>query len=78
MINTWDDMQHKYSWEEQLTMNYINMSKYRHEYGAGLGGAVYIKNIIGFYAEIMGGQFSYFPECVKSPYNIRVGLTAKF
>jgi len=56
----------------------INDNKYRHEYGAGLGGAYYIKNIIGFYAEVMGGQFSYWPELVRSPYNIRVGLAAKF
>jgi len=53
-------------------------NKYRHEYGAGLGGAVYIKNIMGFYVELLGGQFSYWPELVKSPYAIRVGLTAKF
>jgi len=53
-------------------------TKYRHEYGAGLGGAVYIKNIIGFYIEALGGQFSYCPEMVKNPYVIRVGLTAKF
>ena len=51
---------------------------YRSEYGAGLGGAVYIKNIVGFYVEVLGGQFSYCPEIVRSPYNIRVGLTAKF
>jgi len=56
----------------------INDNKYRHEYGAGLGAAYYIKNIIGFYAEVMGGQFSYWPEFVRSPYNIRVGLAAKF
>ena len=53
-------------------------NKYRHEYGAGLGGAVYIKNIIGFYIEALGGQFSYAPEMFKSPYAIRVGITAKF
>jgi len=52
--------------------------KYRHEYGAGLGGAVYIKNIMGFYVEVLGGQFSYCPELVRSPYAIRVGLAAKF
>ncbi|MDR1544883.1 MAG: hypothetical protein LBS50_10890 [Prevotellaceae bacterium] len=52
--------------------------QYRHEYGAGFGGAYYIKNIIGFYAEVLGGQFSYYPELVKSPYAIRVGITAKF
>ncbi|MDR1544884.1 MAG: hypothetical protein LBS50_10895 [Prevotellaceae bacterium] len=78
MIGSWDDASIKYSEEELESNSYINWSKYRHEYGIGLGGAVYIKNIIGFYAEIMGGQFSYFPEFVKSPYNIRVGITAKF
>ena len=52
--------------------------KYRHEYGAGLGGAYYIKNIIGFYIEALGGQFSYEPNIFLSPYAIRVGLTAKF
>jgi len=52
--------------------------KYRHEYGAGLGGAVYIKNIMGFYVEVLGGQFSYAPEIFRSPYAIRVGLAAKF
>jgi hypothetical protein len=56
----------------------LKPDKYRHEYGLGLGGAVYIKNIIGFYAEVLGGQFSYWPEIVKNPYAIRVGLTAKF
>jgi len=33
---------------------------------------------MGFYVEVMGGQFSYINQLVKSPYNIRVGLTAKF
>jgi hypothetical protein len=53
-------------------------TKYRHEYGVGLGGAVYIKNIVGFYIEALGGQFSYCPELVKSPYAIRAGITVKF
>ena len=53
-------------------------NKYRHEYGAGLGGGVYIKNIIGLYIELLGGQFSYWPEWLKSPYAIRFGITAKF
>ncbi|MDR1544885.1 MAG: hypothetical protein LBS50_10900 [Prevotellaceae bacterium] len=55
-----------------------NWNKYRHEYGAGIGGAYYIKNIVGFYLEVMGGQFSYFPELVRAPYSIRAGITAKF
>jgi len=70
----WDgkDKEMGYEWVD------INYNKYKHEYGAGLGGAYYIKNIIGFYAEVMGGQFSYWPELIRSPYNIRVGITAKF
>jgi len=82
-LGTWDDMTTNLSIENYAEeyLEYIktlNWSKYRHEYGAGLGAAVYIKNIMGFYIEIMGGQFSYFSGLVKSPYNIRVGLTAKF
>lgn len=70
----WDgkDKESGYKWVER------NDNKYRHEYGAGLGAAVYIKNIIGFYTEVMGGQFSYWPELVRSLYSIRVGITAKF
>ena len=66
-LGTWDDV-------DGEPANY----RYRHEYGAGLGGGVYIKNIIGFYIELLGGQFSYWPELVKSPYAIRFGITAKF
>ena len=70
----WDgkDKESGYKWVD------INYNKYKHEYGAGLGAAVYIKNIMGFYMEVMGGQFSYWPELVRSPYDIRVGLAAKF
>jgi len=35
-------------------------SKYRHEYGLGLGIGYYIKNIIGFYVEGSVGQFALF------------------
>ncbi|MDR0828507.1 MAG: hypothetical protein LBN95_00130, partial [Prevotellaceae bacterium] len=66
-LGTWDDVDGEPS-----------NNRYRHEYGAGLGGAVYIKNIVGFYMEVMGGQFSYWPEMVRNPYAIRFGLTAKF
>jgi len=66
-VGTWEDVGFLPKW-----------NKYRHEYGAGFGGAVYIKNIIGFYVEALGGQFSYAPEIFRSPYAIRVGLTAKF
>jgi len=70
----WDgkDKQNGYEWVD------INYNKYRHEYSVGLGVAVYIKNIMGFYIEAMGGQLSYWPELVKSPYSIRFGLAAKF
>jgi len=78
-IGTWDDRTRNMTEEEYDEYRAkTNWNKYRHEYGIGLGGAYYIKNIIGFYAEVMGGQFSYFQEFIKSPYNIRVGLTAKF
>jgi hypothetical protein len=70
---TWDDVTPN---GDGTTIDFNK--KYRHEYGAGIGGAYYIKNIIGFYMEAMGGQFSYYPELVRSPYAIRVGLTAKF
>jgi len=66
-LGTWDDV-------DGEPANH----KYRHEYGAGLGAAVYIKNIMGFYIELLRGQFSYWPELVKSPYSIRFGLAAKF
>ncbi|MDR0829407.1 MAG: hypothetical protein LBN95_04745 [Prevotellaceae bacterium] len=69
--NTWYDV--KGSWNVPP-----NLNKYRHEYGIGLGAAVYIKNIIGFYVEALGGQFSYWPEMVRNPYAVRFGLTAKF
>ena len=79
LINTWDNKCRNMTWDEYFEYKKtLRPIKYRHEYGAGLGAAVYIKNIIGFYAEVMGGQFSYFHEFVKSPYNIRVGITAKF
>jgi len=74
----WDNAMYDHKKGTYKTGEPTDYNKYRHEYGAGLGTAYYIKNIIGFYAEIMGGQFSYWPELVKSPYNIRVGLAAKF
>jgi len=78
-IDTWDNKARNMTFEEyDQYCAKINWSKYRHEYGAGLGAAVYIKNIMGFYMEVMGGQFSYLQEIVRSPYNIRVGITAKF
>ena len=52
--------------------------RYRHIYGVGVGGGVYFKNIFGIYTEVMVGQYSYFPEIVRSPYTIRVGIEFKF
>lgn len=51
---------------------------YRQEYGVGFGLSYYIKNKIGFYSEIMAGDFSYFPRFVDSNFNSRIGITCKF
>ena len=51
--------------------------RYRHIYGIGMGGGVYFKNVFGLYTEVMAGQYSYFPEIVKSPFTIRVGMEFK-
>ena len=40
-------------------------SKYRHEYGLGLGIGYYIKNIIGIFVEGSIGQFALFPSMLK-------------
>jgi len=39
---------------------YFDYSKYRHEYGLGLGIGYYFKNIIGIFAEGSLGQYFYF------------------
>ena len=39
-------------------------SKYRQEYGLGLGVSYYIRNIVGFFAEGSVGQFYYFKKFV--------------
>ena len=64
----------------KVQIDEINCSgkRYRHIYGIGMGGGVYFKNLFGLYTEVMAGQYSYFPEIVKSPYTIRVGMEFKF
>jgi len=44
----------------ELEDPYFNYSKYRHEYGLGLGAGYYFKNIIGIFAEGSLGQYFYF------------------
>ena len=51
---------------------------YRHTFGIGVGGGVYFKNVFGLYAEVMAGQFSYFPKLAKCYYTARVGIGFKF
>ena len=53
-------------------------NRYRHIFGAGIGGGVYFWNLVGLYAEVMGGQYSYFPEVCNSYYTARVGIEFKF
>jgi len=56
-------------------------NRYRHEFGAGVGGGVYFgkkKQIFGLYAEALVGQFSYFPEVYKVYWTARVGIELKF
>ncbi|MCL2131458.1 MAG: hypothetical protein FWH36_03235 [Lentimicrobiaceae bacterium] len=52
--------------------------RYRHEFGIGIGGGVYFKNVFGLYAEAMVGQYSYFPEAIDCKYTIRAGIEFKF
>jgi hypothetical protein len=67
-------------------------SKYRHEYGIGLGVNYYFKNIIGVFVEGYIGQFFFFnkillmtfngydisvPDFQESNFSIRIGITAK-
>jgi len=53
-------------------------NRYRHIYGVGVGGGVYFWNLFGIYAEVMGGQYSYFPEVCSVYYTARVGIEFKF
>jgi hypothetical protein len=52
--------------------------RYRHEYGIGIGGGVYFKNIVGLYVEALGGQYSHFPEMFNCYYTARIGIEFKF
>ena len=55
-----------------------NYNRYRHEFGIGIGGGVYFKNIVGLYAEAMLGQYSYFPELSNCYYTVRGGVSFKW
>lgn len=50
---------------------------YRQEYGIGTGIAYYFGNRIGFYAEFLLGNFSYFPRFVDSNNSFRIGIACK-
>jgi len=58
-------------------VSYNTDSKYRHEYGLGIGAGYYFKNIIGLFAESSVGQFSYFPRYAESNFRFRIGIAAK-
>jgi len=68
-------------------------SKYRQEYGLGIGIGYYFKNIIGFFAEGSVGQYFYFQRFKRgivvgnslefkdfsdSNFSFRIGIAAKF
>jgi len=68
-------------------------SRYRHEYGLGLGIGYYFKNIIGLYVEGSVGQYSLFKRLVigiaqgnsfefkdfsDSNFSFRIGIASKF
>ena len=57
---------------------YCLPNRYRHIFGVGMGGGVYFWNVFGLYAEVMGGQYSYFPEICRSDWTARVGIEFKF
>ena len=52
--------------------------RYRQIYGVGVGGGVYFWNVFGLNAEVMGGQYSYFPEVCPVYWTARVGIEFKF
>ncbi len=52
--------------------------RYRHEFGVGIGGGVYFWKVFGLYAEVLVGQYSYFPELFDSYYTARIGVELKF
>lgn len=55
----------------------LNVDRYRHEYGLGVGGGVYFWNLVGIYAEASFGQFSYFPDLFSDPFVLRGGISFK-
>jgi hypothetical protein len=55
-----------------------NFSRYRHEFGVGIGGGVYFWNLFGIYFEGMVGQYSYFPDMFHSNFSLRAGIEFKF
>lgn len=71
----------------------FDVSKYRQEYGLGLGFGYYFKNIIGLFAEASIGQYFYFKrfkvafaqdnyfewvDFSDSNFSFRIGIAAKF
>jgi hypothetical protein len=69
-------------YSDDTTIHVVNTTwsgkRYRHEFGVGIGGGVYFKNIFGLYAEALVGQYSYFPEAFSCYYTARVGVELKF
>ena len=57
---------------------HFSSKRYRHEFGVGIGGGVYFWKVFGLYAEVMAGQYSYFPEVYDVYYTARVGIEFKF
>ncbi|MDR1793233.1 MAG: hypothetical protein LBR36_07340 [Bacteroidales bacterium] len=55
----------------------FNYSRYRHEFGVGVGGGVYFRDFFGLYAEGMVGQYSYFPEIFRCNLSFRGGMMFK-
>jgi hypothetical protein len=55
-----------------------NYSRYRHEFGVGIGGGVYFWNLFGVYFEGMVGQYSFFPDMFRSNFSVRAGIEFKF
>jgi len=52
--------------------------RYRSIFGVGMGGGVYFWNLFGLYAEVMVGQYSYFPKMASCYYTACVGIEFKF
>jgi hypothetical protein len=52
--------------------------RYRHEFGIGIGGGVYFWKVFGLYAEVLVGQYSYFPKMHYCYYTVRAGIEFKF